>query len=112
MLLDGYQKAFQGHELERVFLVTPDTPQTLATAAAFSEAFTGTMRDMQSCGIASIHTGVPLWMLKEKRALVQQTFQGTGFLASVCRLVEVRTQALREKGCSCLCCKQQGRLLL
>ena len=88
VLFDGYQKAKQATELDRVFLVTEAT-KNLQTTTAFSEAFTGTMRDMQSCGIASNHTGIPLWKLRENKSVLKQAFQGDGFVQSLGVLIEV-----------------------
>jgi hypothetical protein len=51
------------------------------------------MRDMQSCGIASIHTGIPLWLLRDRRQLLQKAFQGNSFLHSLYRLIEVSSSA-------------------
>lgn len=51
---------------------------------------TGTMRDMRSYGVASMHTGLPLWVLAQTASLVPKEFQGSDFSKGVPQLIQVR----------------------
>lgn len=87
LLYDGYQKAMQNDDLERVFL--PRGAQPFQTLLQFSAAYTGTMRDMRSCGVAALHTGLPLYLLKEKAHLIPPGFKAKNFTGRLPFLMKV-----------------------
>jgi hypothetical protein len=78
LLFQGYLTAAASDELDRVFFPREGGPFNVGNGQLqrFSAAYTGTMRDMRSAGVASLHTGVPLWMLPERRGLINQRFNG------------------------------------
>jgi hypothetical protein len=90
MLHEGYMRAVQRNDLDRVFVPRTNGPFGAAQLIAFSQAYTGTMRDMRSCGVAAIYTGLPLWRLREKASLVSREFQGQNFTRRTKYLMRVR----------------------
>lgn len=95
-LFDGYQKASDlGRDwgkLAGVFKVQ-DWPGVLQVGqlAAFKSRYTAQMRDMASCGLASMKTGLPLFKLyeREKQALIPQGLRGANFRKTVPGLLRV-----------------------
>jgi hypothetical protein len=90
LLLDGYLKAVQRNELERVFVPRANGPFAAGQLLAFSQAYTGTMRDMRSCGVAAIYTGLPIWILRQKASLVNREFKFRNFNTRAQNLMRVR----------------------
>jgi len=72
----AYMDAISEDKVRRIFN-GPSDPAELADADDFRLYFTGTMRDMQSCGAASIHSGLPLWHLKKMRTSIQMELNTT-----------------------------------
>jgi len=66
MLYEEYKKAMDNGDVNTVFNA-PAEPNDLRNGDKFKKYFTGTMRDMMSCGAASLHSGLPLWLLKRKK---------------------------------------------
>jgi hypothetical protein len=61
LLFDGYRQAATRNELNRVFFPREGGPfnEGNGQLRRFSAAYTSTMRDMRSAGVASLHTGIP-----------------------------------------------------
>ena len=69
MLYEEYKKAMDDGDVNTVFNA-PAEPNDLRDGDKgdkFKKYFTGTMRDMMSGGAASLHSGLPLWLLKRKK---------------------------------------------
>lgn len=94
-LFDGYQKAVQTGQLNRVFSVingADGNPMMCNNVDEFADTYTATMRDMRSCGVAAVHSGFPLWQLLEKSKFVDSQFRVADFKESVPGLMKVSTQ--------------------
>lgn len=70
MIHQEYLEAKNSGRVEKVFNA-PEDPDDLDRPEKFQRHFTGTMRDMMSCGAASIHSGLPLWLLKRNKANIR-----------------------------------------
>ena len=86
----AYMDAIKQNVVQRIFN-GPSDPAELADADDFRLYFTGTMRDMQSCGAASIHSGLPLWHLKKLKTSIQKELntQSNLFASSANSLADI-----------------------
>jgi hypothetical protein len=77
LLFEGYQRSCNPiiDRLHRVFLPRVGDPLGPHRLRDFSEAYTGTIHDMASCGVAAMHTGIPLWNMEDKSRLIAQIFK-------------------------------------
>ena len=87
---EAYMDAIEKNVVQRIFN-GPSDPAELADADDFRLYFTGTMRDMQSCGAASIHSGLPLWHLKKLKTSIQKELntQSNLFASSANSLADI-----------------------
>lgn len=88
LLFDGYQRAKTLDNLERVFKPSGRIYRD-NELLAFTAAYTGTIRDMCSCGVAALHTGLPLSQLVNKKHLVSREFNTGGFIERTPYLIKV-----------------------
>ncbi|KAK3248651.1 hypothetical protein CYMTET_41890 [Cymbomonas tetramitiformis] len=64
---------------QRIFYMAGREESNPANFEEFRRLFSGTMRDMQSCGVASATSGLPLWLLKrnsghlKKKTIINNT---------------------------------------
>jgi hypothetical protein len=116
LLFDGYQKAANGNELDRVFLPREGVPFDTNQLREFSAAYTATMRDMRSAGVASLHTGIPLWLLPDRSALINRRFNGRDITRRLLFLMNVSAMVSASRAwlfSFCLiCCVHSTTLLL
>lgn len=89
LLFDGYQRAQLLEQVDRVFKPRKETFKS-NELLAFSAAYTGTIRDMCSCGIAALHTGLPLSKLVEKKNLISREFNTNSFIERTPYVIKVR----------------------
>lgn len=90
LLYEGNQKA---NMLQTGSCVEANCPHhdiiSVDSLEAFREVYTGTIGDMMSCGIASMLTGLPLWLLGQDTALIPQDFKAVTFQEQVPTLMKV-----------------------
>lgn len=95
LLFDGYKKAADNGEVDRVFLPRSAAPFGPNDVVQFSEAYSGTMRDMRTCGVAALHCGIPVYLLKKKQALINSHFPNTFVVKRANQVIQVmRTRSL------------------
>jgi hypothetical protein len=92
-VFEGYQRAAACNELNHVFFPREDGPFIGGSChlLKFSAAYTKNMRDMRSAGVASLHTGIPLWLLPERSSLklINMQFNGKDIISWVPFLLNV-----------------------
>lgn len=91
LLYDGYQRAQRNDTLTRVFrdVTGPDGAMRVCNSQLdFAEAYTATIRDMRSCGVAAVHSGLPIWRLIDKANHVDSQFKIKDFIKAVPGLIK------------------------
>ena len=90
-LWDGYETAMRRNMLDRVFKLLPGgAPLNQRQLNNFRKHYTCAMRDMISCGLGSMKTGLPLFSLIAKRNLVPRELRGGNYVETVPKLMRVR----------------------
>lgn len=86
-LFDGYQRAMQMGDLNRVFLTRGTQP--FQTVLEFSAAYTGNLSDMRGCGVAALYTGLPRYLLHNEAHLTPAALKAGNFARRVPSLIKV-----------------------
>lgn len=74
LLFDGYKKAAELNELDKVFKmegINGGQPFNDNQIVQFSEAYSGTMRDMCTTGVAALTCGFPVYLIGGKQSVIR-----------------------------------------
>lgn len=99
LLFDGYKKAAELNELDRVFKmegINGGQPFNDNQIVQFSEAYSGTMRDMRSTGVAALTCGFPVYLIGDKQSVIRTHCNNRVWHGAINNILQVCPAATRR----------------